>query len=464
MLTAVYAIRDCFKKLNKMQESIKPNTELDNIKIRIDYEFKNLLLASQEMRYIMSGYTSEEMLECYLFLKEEYSKFIKVEDIETLSNNLKNMLSNFNESFAHLYLIDEDLINYQEWDFVGRERYKCKEDHNAFDLSKEVLIPMAKMFKSNNRKVNILDCASRCGRNMEAIKDNSSEAIEAYAIEKDLAYANSDTSKRTFNKIAKGGFSGSRISNNVFDVVFHYPTISYFVDYNTYRTPKVRTELDELRTITKYLRQNGLLMFCIPAYRISSSMATFIAKNFKDVKIHKIDNEQLALITGLRKLDKEDSEHTAAYFSLLRNAFITMTKLPHILDNIEPYVLPNMFLEIETFRGAILDDDEIKDIVFGTGLYDNFLESQSNILDEMSEQQPLLPFNIGQIGLVLTSGCLDGAIEELDGQYHVIKGMVKKEELTETTREDGNVEVKTTFVNKVQINIMTPNGDFKTLA
>ena len=67
---------------------------------------------------------------------------------------------------------------------------------------------------------------------------------------------------------------------------------------------------------------------------------------------------------------------------------------------------------------------------------------------------------------MLTSGCLDGEIEELDGQYHVIKGMVKKDTIIEEvpTEKRGDKETRTTYVNKVQINVITPDGTIKTLA
>ena len=45
---------------------------------------------------------------------------------------------------------------------------------------------------------------------------------------------------------------------------------------------------------------------------------------------------------------------------------------------------------------------------------DSFWEKSINI--EKQSTRPLLPFNMGQIGLVLTSGCLDGVVEEYEGQ------------------------------------------------
>ena len=72
---------------------------------------------------------------------------------------------------------------------------------------------------------------------------------------------------------------------------------------------------------------------------------------------------------------------------------------------------------------------------------------------------------MGQIGLVLTSSCLDGVVEEYEGQHHAIKGMVNKIRHTDTNNDVGNEEsVLETISNKVQINIITPDGQFIELA
>ena len=72
---------------------------------------------------------------------------------------------------------------------------------------------------------------------------------------------------------------------------------------------------------------------------------------------------------------------------------------------------------------------------------------------------------IGLLGLVLTSGCLDGIVEEKDGNCHLIKGRVSKQVIqTETNIRQGLNEVTETTVNKVEINVLLPNGEFKTLA
>ena len=97
-------------------------------------------------------------------------------------------------------------------------------------------------------------------------------------------------------------------------------------------------------------------------------------------------------------------------------------------------------------------------------IINNFLNNQTQPL-VIKDQSPLLPFNIGQVGLVLTSGCLDGIVEEVDGIYHVIKGMTTKLSETKTEVSEDNNQVKSTetISNQVKINVFTADGKFISL-
>ena len=73
-----------------------------------------------------------------------------------------------------------------------------------------------------------------------------------------------------------------------------------------------------------------------------------------------------------------------------------------------------------------------------------------------------MPFNLGQIGLILTSGELDGIVEEIPGVNHVIKGMTVKTVSSEEIRDSqtNTVTCKNTISNMVQLNAFTADGDF----
>jgi hypothetical protein len=82
------------------------------------------------------------------------------------------------------------------------------------------------------------------------------------------------------------------------------------------------------------------------------------------------------------------------------------------------------------------------------------------------DKRPLLPLNIGQVGLIGGSGYINGLIE--CDTPHVIKGRIVKERITDET-ENRNSEdelisttVRETIANKMIFNVLTPRG-FKSL-
>jgi hypothetical protein len=138
---------------------------------------------------------------------------------------------------------------------------------------------------------------------------------------------------------------------------------------------------------------------------------------------------------------------------------IDYDKLPVASDLAPIFDIPLEVLELEYFRGSQLDVDDLLEAAVDAGI-DNFLFNQTQPL-VVKDQSPLLPFNIGQVGLVLTSGCLDGVVEEMDGVYHVIKGMTTKlSTVTTDDSEENQLKSTETISNRVKINVFTADGKF----
>ena len=90
---------------------------------------------------------------------------------------------------------------------------------------------------------------------------------------------------------------------------------------------------------------------------------------------------------------------------------------------------------------------------------------EKNKIDTM-EKRPLLPFGIGQIGLVGGSGLINGLVD-CDAP-HIIKGRIVKEmkiRQEEHLASSGETEhlIYQTNVNKMVFNILTPEG-FRSLS
>jgi hypothetical protein len=339
----------------------------------------------------------------------------------------------------------------------GATRYACIEPHNLERLA-------LALEASPARTVHILDPRCRDGANLGEIAARIPGA-ETWGIEMESGTA--ERAKQRVNHIAMGSLMGSRISNEVFDVMFCELPVSWMLTTTT--TLFAKQEKTFLQNILKYVRPDGVIMLVLPYFRMYKDMCVLISKVLDNVQIRKLSGRDfydkgLIAIMGTRSGRKEPDEETYRMLRRIHNA----DEIDDIFSkDFDKIILPKNTLAIDTFRGSILDMDEMAKIVETSGCTKAFWDSQD--VEKLSEniKQPLLPFNIGQIGLVLTSGCLDGIVDEGDGNYHVIKGRVSKKSTVErdlSGSNDNQIEVNETITNRVEINVMMPNGEYKVLA
>ena len=249
-----------------------------------------------------------------------------------------------------------------------------------------------------------------------------------------------------------------RISNSVFDIVNVQPKISmtHKMKGDLYALPS--KEITALRDNYRYLRPNGVMVYTIPFSRFSYEIMLFWAKNFNDITIFKpeSDSETCNITIMGRKLTNINYEEIYAELKEIKYSDIET----------EPactYYLPEDTKEIELFRGGTIRASDMAKIVSEAGLYDDFFK-QINTHKILTDTQPLLPFNIGQVGLILTSGKLDGIVEEPGDRCHIIKGRTIKyiEHLQGSMTNDEDRVDK--ISNRVQINAFGADGLFKEIS
>lgn len=454
MLRACYLLKDSINKISRIGKTMTANSDLDVIKNRIRYEYRNALVYYNELSCIIS-IGIDDVQESFETFDGILKNILNLQDHTTIKNELLSLPSNTLGNF---------IDNLDEFDLMR----KCKnlewDDETCTSLGEDDLKKIARCFSTtSNRPINLLDARCYRGYNANEIRKMSMEELKLYGMEINSSRANEAKLKKHFEKVAKGGLKGCKCSNDAFDIALLYPKTTFKAEFTPMNTLKPRIEVEEIRQVTNYIRKDGLLILVIPFYRLTSQLCTIIAKNYTNVTLTKAKDtwNQLLIVVGQKK-DQDDGDD--ATYNLLRRMSLDINESDN--EVLGRYELPPDLLSIDLFRGNILDDEDIEYIVNSTSLYDSFMEKQENILESLDKQQPLLPFNIGQIGLVLTSGCLDGEIEELEGHYHVIKGMVRKDEIIEEIEGDkkGDKETRTTYINKVQINVVAPDGTFKTLA
>lgn len=316
------------------------------------------------------------------------------------------------------------------------------------------------------RRFNLIDGTGKSAAEFLTVKESlEGEEYDSYVLNV-LERQQTGFKAVGFDRIALGGMKGGTFSNEVFDVLLLNPTISFekHLDSAVYKA-----EREAIKDTFKLVRPGGVALITIPSFRMHKDTATQISKLYKNVQIRKStrnDPSCMLYILAVRKTKEESKEIDPDTFRLLRSISFNEEIKTVYQEDFEPVTLPDNQLEVSQFRGSLLNLDEVKTIFENSSIMDQFFASQAYTHASEQTKEPLLPFTTGQLGLVLTSGNLDGIINEGDGSYHVVKGRVVKDKqvvITENTEEQ-QVTYQETIANRVEINVITANGTIKRLA
>jgi hypothetical protein len=447
VLTSQYYLKDSLVRLRTIRNSIKEKTDLGPLRSKCYTVLYEMCSALEEAFFMTERFP-------YKDAKEDARKAV-------------NSIRNCNDFEEFIGILDIVLRHFEEDQDFNELQFDSFSEKKTAAITKYSPIggrDMEKIGQSmgfNKRTVNIFDPRCRDGQNIGAIKRHMSTAV-AYGIETEASVATK--AKDFVDRMAMGTLSGSRISNDAFDLMLIETPVSWILPEIG---PALRQEKEFFRSTIKYLRPGGVCVFVIPYFKMYKDMCIMLAKNLKKVQVRKcnwasFDTKGLITIIGVKDVSKEPDEEI---YTMLRKLH-TVDDVPSF-DNkdLEPIRLPDTAVEIETFRGSILDYEEMAFICSTSGCMDSFWTNQN--VEKINEniKQPLLPFNIGQIGLVLTSGCLDGIVDEGEGFSHVIKGRVSKQSNVERDLGENNLmEVVETVSNRVEISVILPNGEYKVLA
>ena len=397
-------------------------------------------------------------IECSL---HESKQFLKAHDstLATFKNTIETA-SDIDTIKGFAPLLDllsveqfNDLWGYHTSSFADDVKYGYGD---ALDYPDTFMKDIRKII--NNSKINIFFPNCNKGDNAFHFKNDD-----------DLTYGNTDNNIRLarekMHRVLHGPLKGSVISNNFFDAVFVNPMIGYEEKKDYMNNLIEPCERLEVKNCIKYLRPGGLMIIALPSTRIMPAFAMYLSKVLTNVNVFKAKEIhdsvsrlklQRVIITGIKK--KENTTVSDENIYKMLKCFDYDTALD--ISNTEvSYTLPTDELVLELFRGSKLDLADVT-AAMNVSIIDNFLINQTQPL-VVKDQSPLQPFNIGQVGLVLTSGCLDGVVEEMDGVHHVIKGMTTK--VTSTVQEDledNKIKSTETISNQVKINVFTADGEF----
>jgi len=227
-----------------------------------------------------------------------------------------------------------------------------------------------------------------------------------------------------------------------------------------------------------HLMMGGLLVYIIPYYRLTPDICRVLCDNFTDISVWRFADDEFAkwkqiAVMGIRKkrdrwgfspvsTDTDgignDAEQQAAALSAQAEDIASIPLLDTIQDG--RYPLPDTPKKVDLFKGAKFNVNELADQLKQSRSFAKLFESKK--LDTM-EKRPLLPLNLGQIGLVGGSGLINGLVE--CDIPHIIKGRIVREKKTfsEDTDHDQNGNatrtiLTETFTNKMIFNVLTAAG------
>lgn len=442
-------IEKSLNKLNSIFKGISLKHDIDTLKRRISYESKNIILYLNEIRYtfyINDDCYFDNAIELFTF---KMNKVMTSNDVSELKVNLNYLIKS----------IDIDSIEY----YITKDHRYSFSSINKIKMDDNVMTALFNSIKSI-RRVNLLDSIASEGENAIKFKEGFSFETEIYGMEENSYLANVAKSTGVFNRIAKGGLEYSVCSTLAFDIISNIAqyncTAEFFSNTNSL---KQTAEQYNFKKLTSNLNYDGIMIYTMLKYRLESTMCSFIAKNYKDVYV--LENETRPyVITIVAKRKVLNNEADENIYRKLREITQNNHKCDKEID--KELLIEGVQPEVKIFRGGILDESDIEEIVKETNLLNEFFAQYNNDHNESinNNKRPLLPFNLGQIGLVLTSGCLDGVIEELPGQYHVIRGDVTKETIKVESKTKDGTQITETHLNKVNIKVLTPDGNIKTLA
>lgn len=448
-LYAAHTIENTINLLKKYSNSINEKSDMKKVKNRILNDFKTIELMTKEILKIVNNF----------YVVTSYEKINSLREYTLNNANRIRYAENDDVILGILHRMFDDYKDLN-WEFNINDTKDIISDLIAGNKTLHTNLTVSDSNKiidniNINREFNIFSPIALDGNALFKLSNSSNGKAITYGLErKDNYHANA---KQIVNRMIKGRLQGSTISNNVFDMMQVTAPVSWKLELGATGSPIEKLEKSTFRNIIRFLRQDGIFIYTMPITRLTRDIALMFSKALKDVNIIKKEQDDFYVhIIGKKDIQSEPREDV---FRIIMDAEVYKRN-----DFAQRYDLPSGGIkQPEFFRGSVLDEDELAKLVENSGLISSFWKSQE-VEEKDDSSRPLLPFNMGQIGLVLTSGCLDGMVEEFPGQYHAIKGMVTKIKNTEDNREGQNETSVEIVSNKVQINLLTPDGEFIELA
>jgi len=336
---------------------------------------------------------------------------------------------------------------------IGRLMASVKMGYYPTDIEHTRLIARGIEFPKGIT-ANLLDPCCGCGLALHTLAGENE--CNTYGVELDGHRAEKAITR--LNRVGFGSYFHSRISQEAFHLLLLNPP---YMSVITEGGSNARSEKRFLIDCLNHLMYGGLMIYIIPYYRLTSDVCRVLCDNFDDLSVWKfMDSEfkkykQIAVM-GLRCKRRDGSKmvHELASLALKPEKLRELSELPE-----GRYRLSETEVKVNIFKGAQFNVHEMAEQLKRSTSFSKLFEKSK--LDSGCKR-PLLPLNIGQVGLVGGSGLINGLVE--CDTPHIIKGrivkenVINKEERLNTKGEVISTTVIETRSNKMIFNLLTPQG------
>jgi len=417
---------DIYKEKNNVQRAKDTFTELESTKRKLLDTIRELGLLFSECDMSDASAFANKLygsVKSFNLLTPDYTKLIFA--VETLRKQIPKTET-----------VDATLI--------GRLMNNVKMGYYPTDISHVKMMKNALKFPEN--KVNIFDPCCGCGLALEALALGTDSVTYGTEIDE----ARGKEAETRLDRVGFGSFFHSRISSEAFHVLFLNPPYLNVIGEGGV---KARSEKRFLVESIHHLMPGGVIMYIVPYYRLTYDICRVLCDNFKDISVYRfLDSEfskfKQIVVFGIKK-KKEDGSEEAEKLS----QFAMLPERIPMIDTLgtEIYSVPEVEKNVEVFKGANFNLGELQRQLAKSKSINMFFEKSK--IDAI-EKRPLLPLNIGQVGLIGGSGLINGYVD--CDTPHIIKGRVIKEVKRRENEEEGTLTE--TRVNRMLFNILTPEG------
>jgi methylase of polypeptide subunit release factors len=336
---------------------------------------------------------------------------------------------------------------------IGRLMASVKMGYYPTDMEHVRLIARSIEFP-DGVAANLLDPCCGCGIALQTLA--SGHECNTYGIELDRHRAEEAIAR--LNRVGFGSYFHSRISQESFHLMLLNPP---YLSVMTEGGNNARSEKRFLINCFSHLMYGGLIIYIIPYYRLTADVCRVLCDNFDDLTVWKfMDGEfekyKKIAVMGVRCKRRDGSKmvQMLSSLALLPDKLQEISELPK-----GRYRLPETAANVNLFKGAQFNVYEMAEQLKRSTSFSKLFEKSK--LDSRYKC-PLLPLNIGQVGLIGGSGLINGLVE--CDTPHLIKGRIIKEKIInkeENRNSKGELTSTTVFEthsNKMIFNLLTPKG------